>query len=65
MMSRPDWNDAPDWANYVAMDADGDWWWYEGKPEQMQQSWRGPEKMRVREAQPLLEIWSESLEERP
>lgn len=30
---KPDWKDAPDWANWLAMDADGEWWWYERKPE--------------------------------
>lgn len=28
----PDWNKAPMWAQYVAMDANGEWWWYEFKP---------------------------------
>ena len=29
---KPDWNDAPEWANYVAMDKNGDWFWYEYEP---------------------------------
>jgi len=31
-MFTPDWNDAPEWANYVAMDDDGEWYWYENEP---------------------------------
>ena len=26
------WDNAPKWAYWAAQDADGEWWWYEGKP---------------------------------
>lgn len=26
------WNDAPEWANWLAQDMDGSWWWFEQKP---------------------------------
>lgn len=29
---KPDWNDAPDWAKYLACDRNGEWWWFEFKP---------------------------------
>lgn len=29
---KPDWKDAPEWAQFVARDEDGEWWWYEHKP---------------------------------
>ncbi len=29
---RPSWNDAPAWARFVAMNADGQWTWYENRP---------------------------------
>lgn len=29
-----DWDEAPEWANYVARDADGEWYWYENKPKE-------------------------------
>lgn len=29
---KPDWKDAPEWANFLAMDADGVWAWFEKKP---------------------------------
>lgn len=29
---KPDWKDAPEWANWLAMDDDDCWFWYENKP---------------------------------
>lgn len=29
---KPSWNDAPEWAQWLAMDEDGKWWWFECKP---------------------------------
>lgn len=29
---KPDWKDAPEWAQWLAMDEDGSWYWYAGKP---------------------------------
>ena len=31
-MNKPSWHTAPDWAEYLAMDASGDWYWYEFEP---------------------------------
>jgi hypothetical protein len=31
-MNKPDWKDAPKWAQWLAMDSDGEWWWFEEKP---------------------------------
>lgn len=30
---KPSWDDAPKWANWLAMDGDGMWFWFECKPE--------------------------------
>lgn len=30
---KPDWKDAPEWANWLAMDDNGSWNWYEHEPE--------------------------------
>lgn len=35
-MNKPKWNDAPDWARWLAMDSNGQWFWYELAP-----FWRG------------------------
>lgn len=32
-MSKPDWKDAPEWANWLAMDGDGRVFWYEKMPK--------------------------------
>ena len=32
-MPHIQWIYAPKWANYAAMDQDGDWFWYEAEPE--------------------------------
>lgn len=29
---KPNWQYAPTWANYLAMDPSGEWWWYEFEP---------------------------------
>lgn len=31
-MSKPDWKDAPKWANWVALNASGEWAWFEFEP---------------------------------
>ena len=31
-MTKPEWKDAPDWANYLAQEGDLCWWWYADKP---------------------------------
>jgi hypothetical protein len=31
-MSKPDWRDAPEWANFLAQDLDGRWNFYSSKP---------------------------------
>ena len=30
---KPSWENAPEWANFLAMDITGDWFWYEFEPE--------------------------------
>lgn len=32
---KPDWKDAPEWAGYLALDADGLWQWFERIPSQI------------------------------
>lgn len=34
-MGKPDWGDAPDWAKWLAQDANGSWGWYQRKPVQL------------------------------
>ena len=30
--NKPSWHDAPDWAEWLAQDQSGSWWWYDKKP---------------------------------
>ncbi len=64
-MSKPGWEDAPSWAQYLAMDADGGWYWYSTRPEKKNDCWwlfaeQGRQAFAEATAQ-----WWESLEERP
>lgn len=36
---KPDWKDAPAWANWLAMDASGKWFWWEYEPEFTGEEW--------------------------
>lgn len=29
---KPSWENAPYWANYLARDKNGNWYWYENEP---------------------------------
>ncbi len=29
---KPCWKDAPPWANWLARDTNGEWWWYSDQP---------------------------------
>ena len=37
---KPDWKNAPEWANWLAMDSDGSWYWFAEEPDQDSYSWR-------------------------
>ncbi|AVO23690.1 hypothetical protein [Xanthomonas phage XPP1] len=37
---KPNWLDAPEWANFLAMDTDGAWVWYEKHPRYVVSSGR-------------------------
>lgn len=39
---KPDWRDAPDFAQYLAMDSNGMWTWFELEPEWESQIWGEP-----------------------
>ena len=32
MTNKPSWDNAPEWANWLAMDFNGIWYWYESRP---------------------------------
>ena len=64
-MSKPEWKDAPEWANYFAQDPCGTWYWFELKPEAVGDWVEGSTHGRIELAkQPQLE-WHTTLEPRP
>ncbi len=36
---KPDWDEAPEWARWFAVDANGEAWWFEYKPEPLSFAW--------------------------
>jgi len=32
-MIKPEWDEAPEWAKWLAQDYLGGWWWFESKPK--------------------------------
>lgn len=52
---KPDWNDAPEWAEWLAMDDDGAWYWYGEKPELVNGTWRTDGEVCSAYCQPDLE----------
>jgi len=63
-MSKPSWSDpsCPPWANYLAMDIDGDWFWFENKPNARHSGWWGSGGECCRAG---ISNWRDTLEERP
>jgi len=63
---KPDWKDAPEWANYLAQDADGTWWWYESQPSPISDGWSpGFSRPYKPYDPPRLNNWSSTMEKRP
>lgn len=64
---KPSWNDAPEWAQWVAQDADGEWFWYEEKPGLASCTWYENDGEDVVFALKGNENpnWRETLEQRP
>ena len=56
------WKDAPDWANFIAMDDDGSQTYYECKPEPVLAGWWYAEKGRTESF--LVRDWQSTLQER-
>ena len=59
---KPNWSDAPSWANYLARDASGQWTWFEDEPLLECRCWmpRGLMKYASNDID-----WRDTLEERP
>lgn len=64
-MNKPDWKDAPEWANYFAQDPCGTWFWFEIKPVAKGDWVEGYINGRIELAQHREESWNLTLEARP
>jgi hypothetical protein len=60
---KPNWENAPEWANYVAMDYDGDWWWFEYKPSMAHNIWKA--NLGRYERMTDCDEWKRTLQSRP
>jgi len=60
---KPDWKDAPDWANWLSLSMHGQWVWSEAKPYFLGHFWHvvgGRAELAAQDINPL-----DSLEQRP
>lgn len=46
-MAKPSWSDAPEWAQWLAMDDDGTWYWFEDEPKFRRHCWFGLRKVEL------------------
>ncbi len=63
---NPDWDNAPKWAKYWAVDESGEAFWYEIKPKSFVECWNG-ERMYTFDKSYELKVfnWRDSLRSRP
>lgn len=59
---KPDWKDAPEWANWLAQDRGSGWFWYEHKPYANKECWLAD---KGRQLLTYAECWLYTLESRP
>lgn len=64
-MSAPAWETAPSWANWLAMDADGGWYWFEYEPEFREYEWIAERGGEWEPASDGSGGWRESKQQRP
>lgn len=65
-MSKPEWNeDTPKWAEYLAQDRNGDWYWFSKKPYPGDFQWLAYEGIHERAIRPPEIDWENTLEPRP
>lgn len=64
-LSKPSWKDAPEWANYLAMDDSGYWYWYEYQPEPFVGRFTQGNRYQAIGLVPYTVDWQDTLEQRP
>ncbi len=61
---KPSWDDAPEWAMWLAMDPQGQWCWSEKQPLEGT-TWRWPRDSRLEWVKQNKVEWYDSLGPRP
>ncbi len=64
-MSKPRWEDSPEWAQYLAMDKDCSWAWFQDRPEKDMEGAGWAEGTRWEPAKTKPRRWFHTLERRP
>jgi hypothetical protein len=63
--NKPNWDDAPKWARWLAQDLTGGWWWYAKRPALDENNGFWDSAGTNEQAQFKNEKWQETLEKRP
>lgn len=64
-MTKPDWKDAPKWAQWLAQDEDGEWRWHSMKPEIGHREWISASTWIIDACTARNNNWRDTLERRP
>lgn len=63
MDNKPSWDDAPEWANYLAENGNSFWYWHQNKPEKntYDKEWLNSGRSQIA----CDKNWENTLEKRP
>lgn len=66
-MTKPDWKDAPEWAQWLARDSNGLWYWYEMEPYVVDdlETWDNQAGLFLQALPVKVSGWETTLEQRP
>ena len=62
MANKPNWEDAPKWAQFLAQDKDGQFWWYKEAPSLRNGYWSDYEQRTEANINPSLEVSTSCIE---
>ena len=65
LQNKPSWSDAPEWANWLGQDDDGEWWWFPTEPTTRLNCFYNRVSQRASTAGKVIGDWKSTLEKRP
>jgi hypothetical protein len=68
LQNKPSWNEAPEWAEWLAQDSDGEWFWFIDRPVIYKftfQPVKSPQGIQLASKGEVLGDWRDTLESRP